>query len=264
MKLFLRGDELGEVAQGLRRVERVLHDAHRLFRGVDELVLCLFHGGGVARIRLLRGGRCRGLERVELEACALDVLARAGGGAERAVQRRAPAREEAVLHAAVLREARVAELLFREGEALQRAGEGVVPCRGRRRREQLRAGVGRAGERVVEGLGLRGGAGGGRGGRGVGADEGGLGFGGGAGGGEELDALRDGAREVGKVLADVAGVVVALVAVLRRDGEELGVHLLERVDALLQGEVLWRELGLRGWGGCKGRRTRKREGQWTK
>lgn len=103
------------------------------------------------------------------------------------------------------------------------------------------------------GLGLCGGRG----------DKGSLGFGGRGGVGEEVDLLRDGAAKIGDGLADVGWVVVGFVGVLRagrsgalagllegrgggviRDLEHARVHLLQRIDALFELDVVGRELGL--------------------
>ena len=73
--------------------------------------------------------------------------------------------------------------------------------------EELGAGKGGASDGVGEGFGLRFCAG--RGG------EGGLGFGGGGGVGEEVDFVGDGAAEVVEGFADIGGVVVGFVCVLR-------------------------------------------------
>jgi hypothetical protein len=94
-------------------------------------------------------------------------------------------------------------------------------------------------------------------------DKGSLGFGGWRGVGEEVDLLWDGAAKVGDRLADVGWVVVGFVGVLRaapgildtghvdldikgaiRDLEHGRVHLLQRIHALLELDVVWRELGL--------------------
>jgi len=73
--------------------------------------------------------------------------------------------------------------------------------------EHLAAGEGGAGDGVGEGLGLGLRAGRGR--------EGCLGFTGGGGVGEEVDFVGDGAAEVIEGLADIGGVVVGFVGVLR-------------------------------------------------
>jgi hypothetical protein len=94
-------------------------------------------------------------------------------------------------------------------------------------------------------------------------NEGSLGFGGGGGVGEEVDLLGDGAAEVGDRLADVGWVVVGFVGILRagtgllegrkrmyrlcgsvRDLEHARVHLLQGIDALLEFDVVRRELRL--------------------
>lgn len=99
------------------------------------------------------------------------------------------------------------------------------------------------------GLGLRGG----------GSSEGCLGLSGRRGAGEQVDLLRDGAAQVVEGLADVGWVVVGFVGVLRarqsdqaqrreagvvRDLQHRGVHLLQRIHALLQLDVVRGELGL--------------------
>lgn len=113
---------------------------------------------------------------------------------------------------------------------------------------------GGAGNGMAERLGL--GLCGGRG------SEGGLGFGRRRGVGEEVDLLRDGAAEVVEGLADVGWVVVCFVGVLRarrsdgghlrgrrrgvRDLQHSRVHLFQRIDSLLELNIVGRELSLCG------------------
>lgn len=90
---------------------------------------------------------------------------------------------------------------------------------------------------MTEGLGLR------LGGRRCGQSS--LRLGGGGSGREKLDLLADGTAEVTESLLDVGWVVIGLVVVLRGDGEQLLMHLLQSIDPLLKVDVVRRELGLR-------------------
>ena len=63
--------------------------------------------------------------------------------------------------------------------------------------------------------------------------------------GEQIDFVSDCTGEVREGFADVGGVVVGFVAVLRGHGEELLVHSFEGVDSLLELNVIGGELGLR-------------------
>lgn len=190
---------------------------------------------------------------IEAQARVLDRLARARGEHDVGVQRRAPSRKELALDSRVLREPRLADLLAGDGELFEGGRERVLGCARVFARQRVRGVDGRAGDGVAEGLGLRlcGG----------GSGEGRLGFGRGGGGGEQLDFFADGAAQVVEGLADVGGVVVGFVGVLRavgasggRTGRELWglvrdlehgvVHLLQRVHALLELDVVGGQLGL--------------------
>lgn len=61
---------------------------------------------------------------------------------------------------------------------------------------------------------------------------------------KEVDFVGYGAGEVGEGLADIGGIVVGFIAVLRCDAEELLVDSFEGVDTFLKLNVIGRELGL--------------------
>ena len=71
-----------------------------------------------------------------------------------------------------------------------------------------------------------------------------LGLCGGCGARQEVDLLGDGAAEIVERLAEVRRVVVGFVGVLRGDLEHSRVHLPQRIDALLELDVVGRKLGL--------------------
>jgi hypothetical protein len=251
----------------------VLHNADRLLGLSDKLVLsCLNLGprflaqvvfgnvlaGGLAG-QCECGALCARLGGVQAQPRVLDVLAGTRGELDVGVQRRTPAGQEAALDLGVLCQARLADLLAGNGVLLERGGERVFAGACLLRGEHLRGVEGGAGHGMAERLGL--GLCGGR------RDEGSLGFGGRGGVGEEVDLLRDGAAEVGDGLADVGWVVVGFVGVLRaagtvleggagargrrdsvRDLQHARVHLLQRIDPLLELNVVRRELRLLGGG----------------
>lgn len=143
MVLELRGDQVREVAEGLGGVEDVLHYAHGLLRLPDKLVLSLLHHcprilthdlivQPILPPSLLSGQRESGpalrlsLRRVQAQPRILDGLARALCKHQVRVQRGAPAGQEAALDLRVLDQARLADLLARNGVLLQRRRQRVL------------------------------------------------------------------------------------------------------------------------------------------
>jgi len=250
VELELGGDQLGQVLEGLGRVEDVLHDAHGFLGLVDEFVLCLFDLGalglcvvflGVGLVLVVEGvvnALDTGLGRIEIEAGVLDVLTGALSELQVGVEGSAPASEEALLNALVLVQASLANLLFGDSILLQSLGERVVGTGTANVAlvQQLAASQGSASDSMVEGLGLR-----------LclrGSGKGSLSFGGRGGARQKLDLLGDVLGQVGERLADVGRVVVCFVGVLRCDREQLLVHKLQGIDALLELNVVWRQLRL--------------------
>jgi hypothetical protein len=136
----------------------------------------------------------------------------------------------------ILRETGFANTLAGQGVLLKRSREWVLAGAGMLLVQDLRTGKRGAGEGVAECLRLR--FGGGR------CGQGSLCLSGRRGGREQLDLLADSAAQVAKGLLNVGRVVVGFVVVLRCDGEQLLVHLLERIDSLFEVDIVWRELGL--------------------
>ena len=150
-----------------------------------------------------------GLCSIKPQPCILHAPPRPGRKHQIRIQRRAPTRQEPLLDLPILRQAGFSHLLARQRISLQSGSERVLSARRGRvgLDEQLAAGEGGASDGVGEGfgLGLRAG----------GSGEGRLGFGGGFGVGEEVDLVGYGASEVVEGLADVGGVVIGFVGVLR-------------------------------------------------
>ena len=147
------------------------------------------------------------LDGVQVEAGLLDVLARASGKDQVRVQGRVPPGQEAALDLGVLGQAGLTHTLLRKGVLLESRGERVLAGARVLLVEGLAAGQAGAGDRVVEGLGLRLGARRGR--------EGSLGLSGAGSRREESHLLADGATKVLEGLLDVGRIVVGLVGVLR-------------------------------------------------
>lgn len=69
-------------------------------------------------------------------------------------------------------------------------------------------------------------------------------FGRGVGRGEEVDLLGDCSSKIVEGFAKVGRVVVGFIRVLGGDLKHLLVDLLERIDSLLEFDIVWWELGL--------------------
>ncbi len=263
-----------------RRGSYILHDANGLLSLSDELVLGLLNLllGLVAQLRLLVGLGARRsasklpgvaldtrLDGIEGQAGLLNVLASAGRKHQVGVEGGVPAGQETALDLRILGQAGLAHALHGQGILLEGSSEGILAGTGVLLVEALAAGKTGAGDGVRERLGLRL-----RAGR---CGKGSLGLGGGAGRGQQGDLLADGAAEILEGFLDVGGVVVRLGGIVRaaslcvglgpstRKGEEKGlkkshrtqnlrhsehllVHRLERIDSLLEVDVIRRKLGL--------------------
>ena len=182
--LGLRAHQLRQVAQRLRRVEHIAHDAGGLVDLLDKSVLGLLDRStlrlGVALLVLAAGAGTR-FGSIERKAGVLDGGARFVCALEALVQGCAPAGQEAALDLLVLVEAGLADLLLCDSELLQALRERVWlgGALGRRGCDVLGAGEGGACDCVRKGLGLRFGGGG--------SCECCLGFGGVGGFGEEVN-----------------------------------------------------------------------------
>ena len=258
----------------------VLHDTNGLLSLSDKLVLGLLNLllGLVAQLRLLVGlgaGRSASklpsvaldtrLDGIEGEAGLFNALASAGCKHQVGVEGGVPACQETALDLRILGQAGLAHALHGQGILLEGSSEGVLAGTGVLLVEALAAGKTGAGDGVRERLGLRLRAGG--------CGKGSLGLGGGAGRGQQGDLLADSAAEILEGLLDVGGVVVRLVGIVRaaslcvglgpsaregkrkarrkvregqnlRHSEQLLVHGLERIDSLLEVDVIRGKLGL--------------------
>ena len=228
----------------------ILHDANSLLGLADEFVLGLLDLGTsllaqvvitVAGLALL-AGQCEstalsiGLGGIQTQPRVLDLLASTCRELDVGVEGCAPASQESALDLGVLRQTGLANLLAGDGVLLKGSGQGVLARVGLLGGEHVRAVQGGAGNSMAEGLGL-----------GLRAGWCGkccLGLCGRCGARQEVDLLGDGAAEVVERLAEVRRVVVGFVGVLRRDLEHSRVHLSQRIDALLELDVVGRKLGL--------------------
>lgn len=237
-------------SRNLNSVTHVLHDANGLLGLANKLILSLLNLGPRLFAQILveavlasglarqRKGAALGIRLcgIEAQARVLDGLAGAGRELDVGVERGAPAGEEAALDLGVLGQAGLADLLAGDGVLLEARGKRVLARARLLRGEHVRGIERGARNGVAERLGLRLGRGRRR--------QSLLGFGGRGGARQQRDLLRDGAAQVVERLADVGRVVVGLVGVLRRDLQHRRVHLLQRVDTLLQLNVVGRQLRL--------------------
>jgi hypothetical protein len=228
----------------------ILHDANSLLGLADELVLSLLDLGTsllaqvlvtVAGLALL-AGQCEcaalsiGLGGIQAQPRVLDLLAGTCRKLDVGVEGCAPASQESALDLGVLRQTGLANLLAGDGVLLEGSGQGVLARVGLLGGEHVRAVQGGAGNSMAEGLGL--GLRAGRCGKRC------LGLCRRCGARQEVDLLGDSAAEVVERLAEVRRVVVGFVGVLRGDLEHGRVHLPQRIDALLELDVVGRKLGL--------------------
>merc|ERR1711939_747802 len=136
----------------------------------------------------------------------------------------------------ILSQPRLADLLFRQSISLQSSSWWVFTARGVCLLQELRAGQGSASNGMVESLWLW--FGGRR------SSKRSLCFGRARGVRKESDFLRDATAEVGEGLANVWRVIVSLILVLVCDCKQLLVDLFQRIDALLEFNIVRRKLSL--------------------
>lgn len=200
------------------------------------------------------------LDGIQREARVLNVLAGAGSESQVGVEGSVPTSEETALDLGILGKTSLTNTLAGKRILLQGGCEGVLSGASVVLVEELAASQTGTSDSMAECLRLR--LGGGRG------DEGSLGFGGRGSRREEANLFADGAAKILESLLDVGGVVVGLVRVLGaiksmldhqhpwhvmtqtdypvdlRHSKHLLVGLLEGIDALLEIDVVRRELGL--------------------
>lgn len=207
----------------------ILHDTNGLLRLPHELILSLLNLSPRLLTNLLLhaifpAGLARQRESTTLSISLRSiqaqprVLHRLAGPRRKhniRVQRRTPARQKSALDLGILCEPSLSDLLAGNSELLEGGRERVFAGTGMLTGQNVRAVQGGTGNGVAEGLGLRL-----RGGR---CGEGGLGFGGRSRGGQEVDFLGDGAAEIVEGLADVGGIVVGFVRVLRAIQQDVSV-----------------------------------------
>lgn len=101
----------------------------------------------------MRGGLLGGLDRIKREARILHIATGLCCEAQVRVEGGVPSRQEARLNLSVLRQTSLADLLRRQGELLQRSGQGILA--GGVLSNQLRSCQRRTSNGMAERLGLR-------------------------------------------------------------------------------------------------------------
>lgn len=196
------------VVKGTISTTNILHDADSLLGLSHKLILGLFnfHSRFLWQIVqvTMRSGLLRGLDRIKRKARVLHITTSFGSEAQVRVEGSVPPCQEARLNLSVLRQTSLANLFRRQGELLQRSGQGILA--GGVLGDQLRSRQRRTSNGMAEGLGLR--LGGRR------RRQGRLGLGGGGGMREQLDFFANGATEVIEGFANIRRIVVGFVGVL--------------------------------------------------
>ena len=193
------------------------------------LAACLTRQGKSTTLSIGLGG-------VQTQSRVLDLLAGTCCELDVGVEGCAPTSQEPALDLGVLRQPGLPNLLTGNGVLLQSSSQRILTRAGLLRGEHVRAVQGCTGDSMAEGLGL--------GLRGRRGSESCLSLCGGGCARQEVNLLRDGTAEIVERFTEVRRVVVGFVGVLRGDLEHGRVHLFQRIDALLELDIVRRKLGL--------------------